>query len=129
MKRNKKKMTPISELIFEIESDDNTNSEYMLHRILEIAVSITGRGEVWDDYTKTIEFPIGDATIVSDPYYGKIWINTYDYDGEEIGSEKEILALFEEVKDRIQEFDRQIRETREKISGEIFDKPLKLVQK
>lgn len=128
MKRHKKKMAPISALIFDIESDDNTNSEHMLHRILEIAVSITGRGEVGDDYTKTIEFPIGNATIVSDPYYGRIWIDTDDGE-EEVESEKEILALFEEVKDRIQEFDRQIKETREKISGKIFDKPLRLARK
>lgn len=128
MEGHKKKMAPISALIFDIESDDNTNCEHMLHRLLEIAVSITGRGEVWDDYTKTIEFPIGDAAIISDPYYGRVWVDT-DNSEEEIESEKEILALFEEVKGRIQEFDRQIKETREKISLEIFDKPLKLARK
>lgn len=121
-------MAPISELIFNLESEDNTSSKHMLHRLLEIAISITGRGEVGDDYTKTIEFPIGDASIISDPYYERIWIDTEDSE-EDIESEKEILALFEELKDRIQEFDGKIKKTREKILLEIFDKPLKSVRK
>ena len=121
-------MVEIAELIKNIESDDNTNAEHIFHKLLELVISLTGRGEVEEDYTKTVKLPIGDATIVSDPYYGRIWINT-DNDEEEIEDEKEIMALSNEIKKRILQFDKQIKETREKISDEIFDKSFKQVLK
>lgn len=116
-------MTEIKEIIENIESDDTDNSENILHELLKVAVSIAGRGEIGDDYTKTIEFPIGDATIVSDPYYGRIWINTDDGE-EEIEDDMEIEAISKDLKKRLLQFDKQIKVTREKIAREIFDKPL-----
>src|SRR3989338_3857029 len=119
----KRKMTEIKEIIENIESDDTYNFENILHELLKVAVSIAGRGEIGDDYTKTIEFPIGDATIVSDPYYGRIWINTDDGE-EEIEDDMEIEAISKDLKKRLLQFDKQIKVTREKIAREIFDKPL-----
>ena len=116
-------MTEIKEIIENIESDDTYNFENILHELLKVAVSIAGRGEIGDDYTKTIEFPIGDATIVSDPYYGRIWINTDDGE-EEIEDDMEIEAISKDLKKRLLQFDKQIKVTREKIAREIFDKPL-----
>ena len=116
-------MTEIKEIIENIESGDTDNSENILHELLKVAVSIAGRGEIGDDYTKTIEFPIGDATIVSDPYYGRIWINTDDGE-EEVEDDMEIEAISKDLKKRLLQFDKQIKATREKIAREIFDKPL-----
>ena len=57
--KNRIKMN-IKEKIKQIESDDNTNDEHVLHQLLELAMAVTGRGDVSDDYTKFIEF---DKTI------------------------------------------------------------------
>lgn len=121
-------MAEIPELIEKIESDENQNSEHILHRLLELAMTVTGRGDTEEDYTKTIEFPIGNVLIVSDPYYGRIWINTDD-DEEEIEDEQDIESISKEIKKRILQFDKQIKEIREKISSNIFDKPLRQVPK
>ena len=68
----------IKERIELIESDDNTNDEYVLHQLLKLAMAVTGRGDVSDDYTKFIEFPIGDIMIFSDPHYGNVQIDEQD---------------------------------------------------
>ena len=47
-------MAEIPELIKKIESDENQNSEHILHRLLELAMTVTGRGDIEEDYTKTI---------------------------------------------------------------------------
>lgn len=117
-------MAEISQIIKDIESDDNTNAEHILHQLLEVAVSITGRGEISDDYTKTIEFPIGEDTIISDPYYQRVWIDTAN-DEEEIEDGDEIKAISKEIKSRLLKFDMQIKDTRKKVASEIFDKPLR----
>jgi|SRR3989344_4878969 len=121
-------MAEIPELIKKIESDENQNSEHILHRLLELAMTVTGRGDIEEDYTKTIEFPIGNVSIVSDPYYGKIWINADDGE-EEIEDEKDIDAISKEIKKRLLQFDKQIKEIREKVSNDLFEKPLRRVAK
>ena len=47
------KMT-IKEKIEQIENDDNANDEHVLHQLLELAMAVTGRGDVSDDYTHFI---------------------------------------------------------------------------
>ena len=109
----------IKENIKQIESDDNTNDEYVLHQLLELAMAVTGRGEVSDDYTKFIEFPIGSIIILSDPYYGNVQIDETDLDG------KTIKKFNTEIKKRLLQFDKKIKNVREHIASDIFDKPLK----
>lgn len=112
------------ELIGKIESDEHQTPERILHELLELAIAITSRGDVEDDYTRTITFPIGDVSIVSDPYYGRIWISTDD-DEEELETEQEIEAISTEIKTRLLRFDEQIKEIRERISNDIFEQPLR----
>ncbi len=109
----------IKEKIELIEEDDNTNDEYVLHQLLELAMSVTGRGEVSDDYTKFIEFPIGDIMIFSDPYYGNVQIDEQDLDS------KKIKRLSAEIKKMLIKFDKNIETMRDRAASEIFDKPLK----
>ena len=109
----------IKEKIERIESDDNDNDEHVLHQLLELAMAVTGRGDVSDDYTHFIEFPLGDIMIFSDPYYGNVQIDETDLES------KTIKKLITEIKKRLLQFDKKIETTREEIASDIFDKPLK----
>ena len=110
----------IKEKIEQIESDDNDNDEHVLHQLLELAMAVTGRGDVSDDYTHFIEFPLGDIMILSDPYYGNVQIDETDLDT------KIIKKLITEIKKRLLQFDKKIETIREQAATEIFDKPLKI---
>lgn len=108
----------IKERIEQIECDDKDIDEYVLHRLLELATVLTGRGQISDDYTKFIEFDIGKITIFSDPYYNRVQIDEEDLDSESI------QKLIKEVKKRLLQFDEKIKTTREKLAMDIFDKPI-----
>ena len=108
----------IKKMIELIENDDKGIEEYILHQLLELAMSVTGRGYVSDDYTKFIEFEIGDVTIFSDPYYGTVQIDETDVDS------RTIRELITEVKKRLLQFDKKIETIRDKAASEIFDKPI-----
>ncbi len=109
----------IKEKIAQIEDDDKGIEEYVLHQLLELAMSVTGRGDVGDDYTKFIEFPIGEIMIFSDPYYGNVQIDETDLDS------KTIQELITEIKKRLCQFDKKIETIRNQAASEIFDKPLR----
>ncbi len=113
----------IKEQIKLIEDDDNTTDEHVLHQLLELAMAVTGRGDVSDDYTKFIEFPIGDTNIFSDPYYGSVQIE----EGTDL-EDAEIKKLIKEIKKRLLLFDKKICTMREQVAAEIFDKPLKNIE-
>jgi len=99
-----------------------------VHKLLELSMAITGRGEIGDDYIKAIEFPINDYTIFSDPYYGQIVIYSDNDDEEiEIDDDKTINLLMDELKKRILSFDRKIKKNREEITKKAFDKPLDFI--
>ena len=99
-------MPGIKELIENIESDECTTEEDVLHRLLKLAMAVTGKGTISDDYTKTIEFPIGDVFIQSDSYYQRIWISA-DHAEVEIENVETIKQLSAEVKKRLIEFDKK----------------------
>lgn len=102
---------------------------HKLHELLEISIAVTGRGEISDDYIESIDFPIGNIWIYSDPYYGRIDIYCDDEEIEMI-DDKTIMKLAEELKKRLLAFDRKIKKTREELVKEIFDKPLdNIIQK
>ena len=118
-------MTTIQELITQIEADDCTTPEHILHRLLELSLAVTGRGCAGDDYTETIEFPMSNLTIVSDSYYGRTWIQ-FDKDDEiELEEEETLEKIADELKKRLLAFDKKIKKNREQLAKEIFDKPLK----
>ena len=99
-----------------------------VHKLLELSMAITGRGEIGDDYIKAIEFPINDYTIFSDPYYGQIVIYS-DNDDEEIEIDDNEIKnmLVDELKKRILSFDKKIKKNREEIAKKAFDKPLDFI--
>ena len=109
----------LKEKIAQIENGDVTNDEHILHQLLELAMAVTGRGDVGDDYTKFIEFPLGDVMIFSDPYYGNVQIDEQDLDN------KTIKKLITVLKKKLIQFDKKIQTMREQTATEIFDKPLK----
>ncbi|HIJ02386.1 TPA: hypothetical protein HA363_07075 [Candidatus Woesearchaeota archaeon] len=108
----------IKERIKQIENDEKGIEEYILHQLLELAISVTGRGYVSDDYTKFIEFDIGGITIFSDPYYNRIQIDETDLDS------KTIQKLIKEIKKKLLQFDKKIEAIREQAASDIFDKPI-----
>ncbi len=92
-------MAKLSQVLEEMDSDTPTTAEAVLHNVLKVAVVMTGRGKIGDDYTKTVEFPIGDETIVFDSYYQKIRIDTDDE--EEIEGTVRIEKLSKEITKRL----------------------------
>jgi hypothetical protein len=114
----------IKEKIEGIESDEKIPEIYILYALLELAMKVSGRGDISEDYTKTIEFRIGEINIILGEYYGRLIIE-YDYCEYEIMENDPIINnLKEEVKKRILEFDKKTRKIKEKISEEVFDKSL-----
>lgn len=114
----------VQEKIDEIESNEELSGVYLLYALLDFAENITGRGYVSDDYTKTIEFEIGEMKIIIDEYYGNL---TIEIDGceYEVSDDEFIMEdLIEEIKKRILEFDKKTKQIKEKISEEVFNKPL-----
>ncbi len=109
----------IKEKIELIEDEDRTTDKHILHQLLELAMAVTGRGDVSDDYTKFIEFQIGDINIFSDPYYGNVQIDETDIDSTTI------KMLIKEIKKRLLLFDKKICTMRELAAAEVFDKSLK----
>lgn len=107
----------IKERLEQIE-DNKAPAEHILHQMLELAMAVTGEGYVSDDYTKFIEFQIGEATIFSDPYYQQVKI-----DDSEL-SHEQVRQLTKEVKKRILAFDKKTQSMRNKAANEIFEKPL-----
>lgn len=112
----------IKEKIKLIEDDDRTTDEHILHQLLELAMAVTGRGDVSDDYTKFIEFPISEVNICSDPYYESVQIDETDIDSTTI------KMLIKEIKKRLLLFDKKISTLREQAAAEVFDKPLKNIE-
>ena len=110
----------LKDQIKQIESEEPTTNEHILHQLLELAMSVTGRGYVSDDYTKFIEFEVGDTNICSDPYYGNVQIDEQDLSSEEI------KLLIKELKKRLLQFQKKIETIRDQAASEIFDKPLKI---
>ena len=109
----------IKQKIAQIEDDDKSPNWHILHQLLELTMVLTGRGDVSDDYTKSIELQICDNTIFSDPYYGTVQIDETELD------EEEIEELIRELKKRLIQFDIRTYALREQIASEIFDKPIK----
>lgn len=114
----------IKEKIEEIESNENLSEIYILYALLDLAMKVTGRGYVSDDYTKTIEFQIGEINILIDEYYGRLTMESDDCEYEIMENDPIIDNLKEEIKKRVLEFDKKTRRIKEKISEEIFEKPL-----
>ena len=115
----------IQDKIEEIESDEKLLGIYTLYALLELAVKTTGRGDISDDYTKEIEFNMGGMTIYINEYYCQLTLEFEDGEHEIKENDEIVESLKEEVKKRLVEFDKKIRKTADKISDEVFNKPLK----
>ncbi len=102
-----------------------------LYDLMKIAVAVTKRGEIEEDYTKTISLDIGDGILFYDPYYNKL---SYEYnnnpfiDEEDIDEEK-IPYLIEEIKKRLEEVENKIKEIKDPIVKSAFNKPLECFEK
>ena len=98
--------------------------EHYLHKLIKLAITITGKGTVYDDYTGAIDIEAGGFAIYSDPYYNEIKIYTEKNTEMEIENEDTLRKLAEELKERILAFDRKIKKVREDNAAKIFDKTL-----
>lgn len=118
-------MPNMSELIKKIEKEDSNTPNHLLFRLLEHAMALTGLGEVCEDYTQAIEFPLGDCSILSDPYYDSTSVTIGD---EEIGScdEEQVQKLIKEIKKRLLLYEQETNTTRDEVSKRIFEAPLKI---
>jgi hypothetical protein len=116
-------MTNIRTIIKQIESRPGSTSA-VVHKLLELCMTLTDIGEISDDYTGTISFPIGGCTVISDSYYGRITVFDTDVCEIEIEKIEQLQDLIEELKKRLFSYDRKVRIKRGELTKEIFDKPL-----
>lgn len=118
-------MVTMKTLIEEIKSE-KYGVEHYLHKLIKLAITMTGRGTVHDDYTGSIDIEVGGFAIYSDPYYNQITI--YTQDDIEMRMEREdeevLRKLADELKKRILTFERKIRNVRNEKAAEVFDRPL-----
>lgn len=121
-------MSSIKNFVKQIEGEFHDFPEARIHRYLEICMIMTGRGDVGDDYTKTIGFPMNDYTIYADPYYGRVDIISDDGVEMELESKAMQNALADELKKRILSFDRKRKWTREENAKRVFDRPSDLIR-
>jgi len=116
-------MVSMKTLIEQFESD-KFGVEHYLHKLMKLAISMTGRGNIYDDYTGAIDIEVGGLTLYSEPYYNRVQIITED--GCEIDIEKEdmLRKLANELKKRLLAFERKTKKKREEAAAKIFDKNL-----
>jgi len=118
-------MSGMKELINQIEgSNESDFLPYLVHRLLELCMAVTGRGYTSEDYTETIGFHMNDLQITSDSYYGRTWFEIDEEIETEIEDDETLVKLAKELKKRLLAFDRKTMKTREEIAKEVFDKPL-----
>ncbi len=103
------------------------NIKWELHKLLKNIVIKTGLGEIYDDYTDTVELNIGDITIYSCGYYHQL---NLDKNGEEINLDHDLETtkiIYQEIKKRHEQLQKtnELRKSRIKVE-EIFDKTFSL---
>ena len=121
-------MSSIKNLVKQIERKFHDFPEARIHGLLEICVVMTGRGEIGDDYTKTVGFPMNDYTIYADQYYGRVEIISDGGEEMELESEEILNALAYVLKKRILGFDRKRKGTREENTKNAFDRPIDFIR-
>jgi len=121
-------MVSMKSLIEQLEPE-KYGMEHYLHQLMKLAITVTGRGNVCDDYTDAIDIEIGGFAIYSDPYYNQISMYTEDDIEMEIENEDTLRELTKELKKRILAFDRKTRKIRNENAAKIFDKSLKHIFK
>lgn len=120
-------MSSLKAMVKQIEEESHGFAPSHVHELLELCMAITGRGEIGDDYTKTIGFPMNNYTIYSDPYYNQISIISFAGEEMEIESETMMHKLAEEFEKRILSFDRKRKGTREENTERVFDTPIDFI--
>ena len=121
-------MSTIKKIVKQIDGEFHDFPQARIHRLLEICVVMTGRGEVDDDYTKTIGFPMNDYTIYADPYYSQVEIISDGGEEMDLESEAMLHALADDLKKRILSFDRKRKRTREENTKKVFDRPIDFIR-
>lgn len=101
--------------------------KWELHDLLKKLVIKTNLGEIYDDYTDTVEFNIGNITIYSCGYYHQLDI---DKNGEEINLDHDLETakkIYREVEKRHEQFwkTNELKKTKAKADN-IFEKPFEL---
>ncbi|MFO8050210.1 MAG: hypothetical protein R6V01_00735 [Thermoplasmatota archaeon] len=86
-------------------------------------MTLTGMGEVSEDYIKAITFPLGNIDVYSDPYYCQVTVYPEDESENELDDD-EMNKLADELKKRIMSFERKIRKRRKEVTEKVFDEPL-----
>jgi len=119
-------MSSLKNIIAKIEEGSHGIPSARVHGFLEICMTLTGLGEVGDDYIKAITFPIGNIDVYSDPYYCQVTVYPEDESENEL-DEDEVNKLADELKKRIMSFERKIRNKRKEVTERVFDEPLDFI--
>ena len=120
-------MKGLKSIIRKVEDESHGMPSSRVHGFLEICMTLTGRGEVSDDYIKAITFPIGNITIYSDPYYNMVTVYSEDDVEMDLEDDDEVDKLADELKKRILSFDRRTRSKIKEATEKTFDEPVDFI--
>lgn len=117
-------MSSIKSLINQIENEQGTRTS-RIHDLLKLCIVLTGRGEIDDDYVKALSLPMGEYSIWSDPYYGRISFFLEEEEHEIEIDDESILRSFEkELIKRMLVLDRKLSKVRERHVEDVFDESI-----
>ncbi len=115
-------MSAITERVREITASDDT-IEYKLYHLVELAFMATGSGSKGGDYTDPVTFSLVDTWVCVDHYYGSVCVGSNLTDGD-VEDRTAIARIFEDIKNRLIRFDKELEETRRQVFNRIFDTPV-----
>jgi hypothetical protein len=103
--------------------DEQPTTVSRLHELVRLAVAVTGRGELHDDFTGTVSLPMGTTWKTVDPYYGSVWLGSNDCE-DAVEVETVLAELERELERRLLAFDERIAVARDECAEATFDGPM-----
>lgn len=103
--------------------DEQPTAASRLYELVRLAVAVTGRGEMQDDYMGTVSLPMGSTWITVNPYYRRVWAGSDDCE-DAVEDEAVMAELERELERRLLAFDERIGRARNECAKATFDEPM-----
>lgn len=103
--------------------DERPTAASRLYELVRLAMAVTGRGDLQDEYLGTVSLPMGGAWITVDPYYGSVYVGMDECE-DAVEDEAALAELEEELERRLLAFDGRIAQAREECAMATFDGPM-----
>ena len=109
------------------ESQELYELKVKLHKMLKEIIIKTGLGEVEDGYVDDLNLDVGGCSIYSCGYYQQLMLVDEDGVENEFDNDLEsVRYLYKEIKKRLAEYDKIIKNKSQKTAVRVFEKALKI---